>query len=130
MPSYFVPNAAGIHALKTSPTEPVYKDLLRRVLRVDAAAKRLCPVDTGRLRQSIRWAIVPNVGYAGSLVGYVGTDVKYAGFVHDGTRGGQIIRPVNKRALFWKGARHPVGSVVRGQTRPQPFLRDALAFAH
>jgi hypothetical protein len=122
----FVPNPAGILALKISPTEPVYKDLLRRVLRVDAAAKALCPVDTGRLRASIKWAIE---AVGGALVGFIGTDVNYAKFVHGGTKGGTIIRPVHKRALYWAGADHPVASVVRGATRAQPFLADALRAA-
>lgn len=126
MPIQFIPNVAGIHALKTSPREGIYKDLLRRVLKVDALAKRLCPVDTGRLRASIRWTVA---AHDDQIVGRVGTDVNYAVFVHEGTTGGQIIRPVNKQAMFWKGADHPVGSVTRGAIRAQPFLRDALRAA-
>lgn len=113
-------------ALRTSPSEPVYKDFLKRILRVDAAAKRLCPVDTGRLRASIRWRILPQTH---QLLGFVGTDTNYALFVHNGTSGGQIITPKNKQALFWPGAEHPVGSVVRGATHAQPFLSEALPAA-
>lgn len=123
----FIEIPEAMLALKTSPSEPVYQDLQRRVLRVDAAAKALCPVDTGRLRGSIRWRIEATPD---ELIGYIGTDVKYAPFVHEGTAGGTIIRPVNKQALFWKGAAHPVASVTRGATRAQPFLRDALSAAN
>lgn len=126
MADTFVPNPAGLAQLLTSPEGPVYKDLARRVVRVDALAKQLCPVDTGRLRSSIGWRIVAD---ARGLIGFIGTDVKYAGYVHDGTQGGQFITPVTKQALFWPGADHPVGSVTRGATKAQPFLRDALPAA-
>lgn len=43
-------------------------------------AKRLCPVDTGRLRSSIR----PRIS-AGDLSAEVYTDVEYAGYVEYGT---------------------------------------------
>lgn len=62
---------------------PVYADLTRRVLNVHAAATRLCPVDTGRLRSSLRWSVGRD---SQGLVGLVGSDVEYAGFVNDGTR--------------------------------------------
>lgn len=56
------------------------RDLARRATRVESAAKGLCPVDTGRLRASIRWTLLPGP------VAQVGTDVEYGGYVHDGTR--------------------------------------------
>lgn len=62
---------------------PVYADLQRRVLRVHAAAVRNCPVLTGRLRSSIRWSIGRD---SRGLVGLVGSDANYAGFVNDGTK--------------------------------------------
>jgi HK97 gp10 family phage protein len=59
------------------------KDLQRRALKVDAAAKRLCPVDTGRLRGSI----TNQLGRDGEgLFALVGSDVDYAIFVELGTR--------------------------------------------
>lgn len=47
---------------------------------VEADAKRLCPVDTGRLRASIQTALAHT--YAGAEVG---TNVEYAPFVEFGT---------------------------------------------
>lgn len=117
----FVPIPVGMALLRFSPTEPVYRDLAKRVLRVDALAKQLCPVRTGRLRSSIRWSIRRSPE---GLVGHVGTDVDYAGYVHNGRR---AFGPVNAGALFWKGAAHPVGH-VKAQ-KAQPFLRDALPAA-
>ena len=74
---------AELTALLQGPSGPVYRDLSRRVLKVHAAATRNCPVDTGRLRSSLRWTIGQD---SKGLVGLVGSDVLYAGFVNDGTR--------------------------------------------
>lgn len=88
-------------------------------------AKVLAPVDTGRLRASIRgearrtWTLRPQFT--------VGSDVEYAGFVNDGTRPHQI-RPVNASVLrFRVGSRWVYARVVNHPgTRPRPFLDRAL----
>lgn len=48
-------------------------------LVAEGAAKRLCPVDTGRLRNSITHALMGNDSVA------IGTNVEYAIYVHEGT---------------------------------------------
>lgn len=73
---------AALAQLLESDQGPVAKELTRRVIRVEAAAIRGCPVDTGRLRSSITHQISSdNQG----LVGRVGTDVDYAPHVEYGT---------------------------------------------
>lgn len=57
--------------------------LLKLTLQVEARAKELCPVDTGRLRSSITSAIETE---GDTIVGVVGTDVEYASFVEFGTQ--------------------------------------------
>lgn len=51
----------------------------------------------------------------------------YAEFVHEGTGlygpHKKMIVPTTKKALFWPGARHPIGA-VKGMVG-QPFLTDA-----
>lgn len=60
----------------------VAKDLARRAVRVDRAAKQQCPVDTGRLRSSITHELqVDGQG----VFGVVGTNVDYAPHVEFGT---------------------------------------------
>lgn len=68
--------------LVSGPDSEVGKDLKRRANRVERAAKRAAPVDTGRLRSSI----TNELGAEGSdLVARIGTDVEYAAFVELGT---------------------------------------------
>lgn len=45
----------------------------------EAYAKKACPVDTGRLRNSITWALDSSEDTV-----YVGTNVEYAYYVHEG----------------------------------------------
>lgn len=52
-------------------------------LVAEGYAKRLCPVDTGRLRNSITHAI----GSVDDLEVYVGTNVEYAPYVENGIHG-------------------------------------------
>lgn len=74
---------AALGRLFNSPQEAVAKDLARRALKVDAAAKQLCPVDTGRLRSSITWKLSVD---ARGLYALIGSDVEYAIFQELGTR--------------------------------------------
>lgn len=88
---------AGLARLLESEEGPVAKDLLRRLIKVERAAKRLCPVDTGRLRSSITHDPDLRRDEQG-LYGVVGTNVEYAPHVEFGT----------------------------SRMRAQPFLRPAL----
>lgn len=95
----------------------------RRVLN---RAKILCPVDTGRLRASLRgkasrtWTLRPQFT--------VSSNVDYAPMVHDGTRP-HIIRPRTKQVLkFNVGGQVVFAKVVHHPgTRARPFLDRALA---
>ena len=53
------------------------------------------------------------------------SNVKYARGVEEGTRP-HIIRAKNKKALYWKGAKHPVKSVRHPGSRAKPFLIPAF----
>jgi hypothetical protein len=88
-------------------------------------AKILCPVDTGRLRASIR--IESRRTLALRSIFTVGSDVYYAPFVNDGTRPHEI-RPRRAQALrFVIGGRVVFAKVVHHPgTRPNPFLDRAL----
>jgi HK97 gp10 family phage protein len=84
---------AALDALLKGPSGPVAKDIQRRALQVDAAAKGFAPVDTGRLRSSI----TNEMGVDGQGVfARIGTDVEYAIYQEFGTRfqaGTPFLRP-------------------------------------
>jgi hypothetical protein len=119
----------------------VERDLLKRGLRVETKAKLLLSgaganhpkrVDTGRLRASIR--TVPARDH-GKPVVRVGTAVRYALWVHDGTGiygpRRAPITPVTAKVLRFRPAGSPVflyRRSVRGM-RGNPFLKDALPAA-
>lgn len=115
------------------------RDMLRRGLLVETQAKRNLSgiggpkrIDTGRLRASIATVAVTRNGEPAVLVG---TNVKYARWVHDGTGiygpRGVPIRPRTKKFLRFKprGARRYIyARSVKGM-KPNRFLTNALSAA-
>lgn len=106
----------------------VERELALRGQWIANEAKRRAPVDNGTLRNSITWEL----GRKGSkLIVRVGTNLKYARYVHDGTGiygpRGQPIRPVRASVLRWpaKGGGFVFAREVKGSPG-RPFLRDAL----
>lgn len=95
--------------------------------RLEDAAKREVPVDTGRLRESIHAQRVRTVGRF-HLESRVTASAPYARFVHEGTRP-HIIRARNAKALhfYWPKVGREVffKSVSHPGTRANPFLRRA-----
>ena len=81
--NYVVFDQAALDKLFNSTDGPVGKMLARRTVVVERAAKRLAPVDTGRLRSSI----THELGRDGrGLVARIGTNVSYAVHLEYGTR--------------------------------------------
>lgn len=93
---------------------------LRKVaIEIENDAKRFVPIATGQLRAGIYREV-------NGLDARIGVrNVGHWSAVEYGT-GPHIIRPVNKRALHWPGAAHPVAVVNHPGTPAQPFLRPAL----
>jgi len=78
---------------------------------------RNAPVKTSKLRQNIS-------AISSGLSGQVGPNLSvtpYAWFVHFGTRPYTIF-PKTKKALYWKGALHPVRKVNHPGIRANPFV--------
>ena len=76
-------------------------------------------VKTGHLRRGITTDI-------GNMEVTVHTsNIKYARGVEEGTKP-HTIRAKNKKALYWKGAKHPVKSVRHPGSRAKPFLIPAF----
>lgn len=109
----FIPNPAALFRLLESPQGDVGRSLARKAIKVTSGAKRRCPVDTGRLRDSIRWSIERD---ARGMHAKIGSDVEYAAAVHDGVKAQSVTvtRGATTYTMFITG-------------RPaRPFLKDAL----
>jgi Bacteriophage HK97-gp10, putative tail-component len=116
----FRPDPAEI---RRAAREAALRELNIGVRQVTNRAKILTPVDTGRLRSSIRFRIAAS----NNPSAVVFTEVQYAPMVHDGTRP-HVIRPRNAQALrFRVGGRTVFAKVVQHPgTRARPFLTRAL----
>ena len=76
-------------------------------------------VKTGHLRRAISVDM-------GNLEATIHTsNVKYAVMVEKGTKA-HVIKPKNKKALYWKGATHPVKQVNHPGSRAKPYLIPAF----
>jgi HK97 gp10 family phage protein len=77
-------NQGAVRTLFRDPRGPCGEYMNRVGLRVETRAKRLCPVDKGRLRASITST---NPFLRGVfLVVRIGSNVRYARYVNNGTR--------------------------------------------
>lgn len=74
-------------------------------------------VDTGRLLNSVN-------SKTKDYTGVSGTNVEYAKGVEEGTRA-HIIKPKNKKALYWQGAAHPVKVVHHPGSSGKPYLKPS-----
>jgi hypothetical protein len=116
-------NAATVRSVAMGVTSPHVADTTRRTLN---RSRVLTPVRTGNLRASQRMTMKVRPTY---VVGTVETRVKYAHFVHDGTRphiirarrpGGYLrFQVASGQVLFRRMVRHP-------GTKSRPFMRTAL----
>ena len=97
--------------------------MVNSVNQVKNEAQNIAPYQTGTLRRSIYTDIQDNgftgiVGQDSNIAPY-GIDVEYGTAPHE-------IYPVNKKALFWKGALNPYRHVHHPGTRANPFMSDAI----
>ena len=111
--------AVEIAKLDDKTKDNVQKTLNNTGFKIEAKAKGNVPVDTGHLRRGITTKI-------GDMEVIVHTsNIKYARGVEFGTRP-HLIKPKNKKALYWKGASHPVKSVRHPGSKAKPYLIPAF----
>lgn len=77
---------------------------------------------TSHARQSLHSGVE---GHGRNFTLFLAHGMKYGRFLEEGTPP-HIIRPKNKKALFWHGASHPVRQVNHPGTKPYPILEDTL----
>jgi len=128
-------DGAGLRQLLGSSSGPVAKIVVRATNQVHREARRLCPVDEGRLKASISQEVVMR---SGGPVGQVGSNLPYAIFVHEGRgwvypRKGRFLRWPAKNNSGAGNRRYSGGRtsayVFAKKAKPvkgRPFLRDAL----
>lgn len=75
-------SATAVSQFLENPVGSLARDLEQRSVEVEAGAKRLCPVDTGRLRASISHELGRDPA---GMYARIGTDVEYSIYVEVGT---------------------------------------------
>ena len=97
----------------------VRKVVKNSAFNIERNAKSSASVKTGHLRRSISTKM-------GDMEATIHTsNLKYAPMVEFGTRS-HIIRAKNKKALYWKGATHPVKKVNHPGSKAKPYLIPAF----
>lgn len=97
----------------------VRKVVKNSAFNIERNAKSSASVKTGHLRRSISTKM-------GDMEATIHTsNLKYAPMVEFGTRP-HIIRAKNKKALYWKGAKHPVKKVNHPGSKAKPYLIPAF----
>lgn len=104
---------AGVNA------DPLMRAALQNsASRTQTNIRQRAPHRTGALQRSVLTAIkYPSAE--------VTVNEKYGRYIEEGTKA-HTITPVNKKALFWKGALSPYKSVRHPGTRAKPFFKPAV----
>jgi hypothetical protein len=121
-------NDAAIQKMLRSPRGQVARGILKIGKKVERKAKRLVPVDHGVLRNSINTELIIRKG----PVARIGTKVKYALYVHEGTGiygpKGVPITPKKGKVLVFTSRKS--GDLVFARSvkgmKGTPYLRNAL----
>ena len=101
----------------------VQKAIKKSAFNIESQAKKNLAANksvvTGHLRRSIATKM-------GDLEATIHTsNVKYAVIVEKGSKA-HVIRPKNKKALYWKGASRPVKMVNHPGSKAKPYLEPAF----
>lgn len=108
-------------------TKKLLPELLREGMKraciiCETEAKRNCPKDDGTLRASITHD-VEELGTG--VVGYIGTNVEYAPYVHQGT-GIYAVNGDGRKEVPWRYQTSDGQWHTTSGQRPNPFLQDAI----
>ena len=115
--------AVELIELSEKSRDNVQKAIKKSAFNIESQAKKNLAsnksVVTGHLRRSITTKM-------GDLEATIHTsNVKYAIIVEKGSKP-HIIRPKNKKALYWKGAKRPVKLVNHPGSKAKPYLEPAF----
>ena len=115
--------AVEITELSEKSRDNIQKAVKKSAFNIESQAKKNLAsnksVVTGHLRRSIATKM-------GDLEATIHTsNVKYAVIVEKGSKA-HVIRPKNKKALYWKGAKRPVKLVNHPGSKAKPYLIPAF----
>jgi HK97 gp10 family phage protein len=115
--------AVELTELSEKSRDNIQKAVKKSAFNIESQAKKNLAsnksVVTGHLRRSIATKM-------GDLEATIHTsNVKYAVIVEKGSKA-HIIRPKNKKALYWKGAKRPVKLVNHPGSKAKPYLEPAF----
>ena len=115
--------AVELIELSEKSRDNVQKAIKKSAFNIEANAKKNLAsnksVVTGHLRRSVATQM-------GDLEATIHTsNVKYAVIVEKGSKA-HVIRPKNKKALYWKGATRPVKQVNHPGSKAKPYLEPAF----
>ena len=115
--------AVELTELSEKNRDNVQKAIKKSAFNIESQAKKNLAsnksVVTGHLRRSIATKM-------GDLEATIHTsNVKYAVIVEKGSKP-HVIRPKNKKALYWKGAKRPVKLVNHPGSKAKPYLEPAF----
>ena len=115
--------AVEVIKLSSKSRDNVQKAIKKSAFNIESQAKKNLAsnksVVTGHLRRSVATQM-------GDLEATIHTsNVKYAVIVEKGSKA-HVIRPKNKKALYWKGASHPVKQVNHPGSKAKPYLEPAF----
>ena len=115
--------AVELIELSEKSRDNVQKAIKKSAFNIESHAKKNLAsnksVVTGHLRRSIATKM-------GDLEATIHTsNVKYAAIVEKGSKA-HVIRPKNKKALYWKGAKRPVKLVNHPGSKAKPYLEPAF----
>ena len=115
--------AVELTELSEKSRDNIQKAVKKSAFNIESQAKKNLSsyksVITGHLRRSITTKM-------GDLDATIHTsNVKYAIIVEKGSKA-HVIRPKNKKALYWKGAKRPVKLVNHPGSKAKPYLIPAF----
>ena len=115
--------AVELIELSEKSRDNVQKAIKKSAFNIEANAKKNLAANksvvTGHLRRSIATKM-------GDLEATIHTsNIKYAVIVEKGSKA-HVIRPKNKKALYWKGAKRPVKLVNHPGSKAKPYLEPAF----
>ena len=111
-------------AKMSSETENKAKQVLKNsALNIEKDAKSNLTSNKSVKSGHLRRGIATNIGNMEATIHT--SNIKYASMVEKGTKA-HIIKPKNKKALYWKGASHPVKQVNHPGSKAKPYLIPAF----